>query len=165
MILRQAEDRAALATLAASSVHLPFLDSAYGTRYALADVTQALAQHLDATAPQSVLVPLGIFHADHVTTSRAATALIKARPHIRWSVYEELPYRFEYPDLRDAQKLELQDEGFTLLDLTLPRDRSKRTKLRTIRCYRSQAKALGWNRIRKALRDEQYWQLSALREP
>ena len=85
-----------MTTLAASPVHLPFLDSAYGTPCALADITQALAQHLDATAPQSVLFPLGNFHADHVATSRAAIALIKARPHIRWRVYEELPYRLEY---------------------------------------------------------------------
>jgi LmbE family N-acetylglucosaminyl deacetylase len=162
MSVLQKEDREALGALAASPVHLPFLDAEYGTAYAIEEIAQVLAQHVDALAPESVLVPLGLFHADHVATHKAATRLIRARPHIRWIIYEELPYRFEYPEHREARKRELQDEGFGLSDLTLPHDQNKQAKLRAIRRYKSQLRALGRNRIRQALRDEQYWHTSAL---
>jgi LmbE family N-acetylglucosaminyl deacetylase len=164
MSVLQKEDREALGALAASPVHLPFLDAEYGTAYAIEEIAQVLAQYVDALVPESVLVPLGILHVDHAATHKAAIRLIRARPHIRWIIYEELPYRFEYPEHREARKRELQDEGFELSELTLPHDPNKQAKLRAIRRYKSQLRALGRNRIRQALRDEQYWQVSALRE-
>ena len=84
MTIRQKEDREALAALEASAVHLPFLDAGYGTSYELEDLTPVLAQHLDAVNPECVLLPLGIWHADHLATHKAAVSLIRARPHIQW---------------------------------------------------------------------------------
>ncbi len=162
MTVRQQEDRDALAALAAYPVHLPFLAGGYEAAPALGDVAELLAQHLDALAPRSVLFPLGIFHSDHIATHDATIRLVRDRPQIRWCVYEELPYRYEHPKLADRQKRVLLDEDFGLRDITLPRDPSKVAKLRIIRCYRSQLKALGWNRVITALREERYWQISVL---
>ena len=160
----QKEDREALAALTALPVNLPFLDAEYGTAYLIEEITQVLASRLDALAPESVLVPLGILHVDHVATNKAAIGLIRDRPHIRWIIYEELPYRFEYLEHREVRKRELSEEGFGLSELTLPYDPNKRVKLRAIRHYKSQVKALGRVRIERALYDEQYWKVSALGE-
>ena len=164
MSVRQKEDRDALQALQASPVHLPFLAAGYGVSSAIEEITEALAQQLDARSLETVLFPLGIYHADHVATQKAACSLIRARPHIRWCLYEELPYRYEHPNLGEEQKRALQNEALGLSPLALPHDPSKLTKLRMIRCYRSQVRGLGWNRIRKALRDERYWQVSAQSE-
>ena len=164
MKVRQEEDRDALRALGASAVHLPFLDAGYGVTHSTEEITHALALKLDSLAPQSVLFPLGISHRDHVATQKAATNLVTTRPHIRWCIYEELPYRFEYPELGLGQKVELQHLGFALIRLALPCDPSKVAKFRAIRCYRSQLRALGWKRIINSLRYEQYWQISTVGE-
>ena len=164
MTVRQKEDLEALRALAATPVQLPFCDAAYETSHSIEEITEVLAQYLDGLAPESVLVPLGILHSDHIATQRAATRLIRDRPHIRWIIYEELPYRFQFREFREAQKRELQHDGFRLVDLSLPRDPSKTAKLRSIRRYRSQLKGLGWNKILQSLRDEQYWQVSPMEE-
>jgi LmbE family N-acetylglucosaminyl deacetylase len=160
MRVRQKEDREALSALDVSAVHLPFLDSAYGTSYEIEDLSAALASHLDSLAPDSVLIPLGIFHADHVATHRAATRLIGARPHRRWIVYEDLPYRCVYPQVTESQKQRLQDEGFWLSELALPHDPSQRTKWRMIRRYKSQLKVMDSKSFRRAIHVEQYWEIS-----
>ncbi len=161
MTIRQQEDLEALKALAASPIQLPFCNAAYGTSYSIEEIAAVLAQYLDALNPESVLFPLGIFHPDHIATHKVAVRLIADRPHIRWIIYEELPYRLHFREFREAQRRELHHEGFQLSNLTLPSNPSKRAKLRSIRRYRSQLRGLGWNKILQALGHERYWKLSA----
>ena len=162
MTVLQEEDRQALGVLGALPVHLTFLDDAYGPNYQIEQIAEAIAGQLDALAPQSVLVPLGIQHVDHVTTHRALVPLIRARPHIRWIIYEELPYRIEFPEHCQAQMRGIQEVGLQLSELALARSRSRRSKRRAIQTYESQCRALGKRRIRLALHDEKYWQVSSI---
>ncbi|MGA2527527.1 MAG: PIG-L family deacetylase [Acidimicrobiales bacterium] len=160
-VLRE-EDRQALQCLGATPVHLPFLDVEYGTTYEIEEIADAIAAQLDALGPESVLIPLGIQHLDHVTTHRAVVRLIRERPQIRWIIYEELPYRLEYAEYRQTQVRELLEGGFRLSELALPRNLSTRPKLRAIHKYESQCKAMGRKRIRLALLDERYWEVSVV---
>lgn len=159
MAIRQREDRAALGALGATAVHLQFLDEAYGPSADLDEVAEELGRQIDAVAPRTVLLPLGISHADHERTHQAAIRLIRDRPHIRWVTYEDLPYRFEYYEAVHAQKAALFASGLRLSELHLPSDARKRVKLRAIRCYGSQIKPLGWKRVLRSLLAEQYWQI------
>ena len=160
MPLRWQEDRQALASIGSIPIHMRFLDVGYGISYVAGDLTTALGTELKKRRPESVLVPLGIFHSDHILVHEAAISLICGySPQTRWVVYEELPYRFEYRELVESRLALLRNRGFQITESALPRSPSRRAKRRAVRKYSSQLSALGKTRLRCALGDERYWEL------
>ncbi len=95
MRARRLEDFTACAAIGATAVHGPFLDRPYRAepvdREQLAD--WLLAQVADA---EVIVVPLGIHHPDHLLMADLAlnVALTTSAEIL---VYEELPYRVQYP--------------------------------------------------------------------
>jgi LmbE family N-acetylglucosaminyl deacetylase len=159
---RRAEDRRALALLGACPRWLPFLDAQYGGPVAADAVAPALAAELLACRPDTVAIPLGLFHDDHRTTHAAALGLLGRVPGARWLLYADALYR-RIPGLVEARLQALRAAGLAPAPLPPARPRHRARKRRAVARYRSQLRALatpgrpGWQ---DALEPEAYWTLA-----
>jgi len=157
---RRAEDRAGLDVLGAEPHWLDFPDSQYGASPDAETLAAALAGVLVETRPVSVLLPLGLFHSDHVLTHVAARLAVD-RVGLRWTLYEDAIYRC-YPGLRDEKLGALARDGYRLSLFTVPADTP--TKRAAVACYRSQLRALGTPGRPghdDVFEEERYWRLAA----
>jgi len=139
MAARRREDEAAARTLAADVVHLRFRDAQYGDRPSVDDVGPALAALFDS-AP--VLLPVGLFHEDHVTTHDAGLGALARHAVPAIALYEDCPYR----SLDGGRWLHdrLAEVGRTrrLRPVRIEDEDAAWAKDAAVRCYRSQLVAL-----------------------
>ena len=156
--MRRAEDRAALAMLGATPVWLDFRDDQYGEARTTSDIAASLARMIDDYAPHAIVVPLGLFHADHRRASEAALTLVAGTG--AWIVYADAIYR-RIPGAVDKRIAQLAHAGYALAPLDADARAASPRKRDAIACYRSQLCALG---RRPALDDvyapERYWTLA-----
>ncbi|WP_347558928.1 PIG-L family deacetylase [Robbsia sp. KACC 23696] len=100
---RREEDHVAMMSLGAAVVHMDCLDGQYLPASPSADEIErddadnagALAAVLKNLAPDLIIVPLGLFHSDHIRARRAwircaSAPVLRAIP---WIAYEDVPYR------------------------------------------------------------------------
>ncbi len=156
---RREEDRAGLATLGAQPCWLDFPDNQYGASPDADTLATALAVVLARARPATVLLPLGLFHSDHVLTHEAARLAVD-RLRVRWALYEDAIYR-RYPGLRDEKLERLASEGLTLSPCTVSADTAP--KRAAVACYRSQLGALGTPGRPghdDVFADERYWRVA-----
>jgi LmbE family N-acetylglucosaminyl deacetylase len=162
--LRREEDRAALTVLGAHPCWLELRDQQYVHAHApqdARDLRDSLAARVEATAPGHVLLPLGLFHSDHVLASNAVLAFAQHFPGIRWTAYEDALYR-RLPGLVQRRLQELQAQGWEATPEELPGGRLER-KRRAVACYASQLRGLGTaQRLghADAFARERYWALA-----
>jgi LmbE family N-acetylglucosaminyl deacetylase len=163
---RRSEDEQALAVLGARPCWLPFPDPQYGARPSRRDVAEALSAALDTMSPETVAMPLGIFHDDHILASDAAIeAAFDARRRQAaptWLVYADAIYR-PLPDLVDRRLQELGERGLSLREVDVRFGAASDLKRRAAACYRSQVRALerSWESgVSDALEPERYWQVA-----
>lgn len=142
MAQRREEDRIALSLLEARPVWLDFLDSAYAAAPAPDEVARALQQVLLELAPDTVLFPLGLFHADHLLTHEAAQRAALALPEARCAVYEDALYR-GLKGLLQQRLMALAQEGVCLTPLRLKSEGSAALKAHAVQAYASQLRAFG----------------------
>jgi LmbE family N-acetylglucosaminyl deacetylase len=164
MRARQAEDREALGLLSARPVHLLFCDAQYHASPDQDALIAALSQIVADTNPTAVLMPLGLFHSDHVLVSGACLAVMQ-QPRERtptFIAYEDVPYR-RMEGAVQARLCELAGRGYTAgtphaLDVpgTPQHERMKRAALGA---YRSQLRAFGPDGQASLFSPERYWQL------
>jgi LmbE family N-acetylglucosaminyl deacetylase len=116
MCARQWEDHRALALCGAYAVHLPFLDSQYASSPASADVAQALAHAWQQSGINRLVVPLGLYHTDHLTTGEAWRLLLREQRLAVCVAYEDALYRTRR-GIVDAKRESLADAGVHLQPL------------------------------------------------
>jgi LmbE family N-acetylglucosaminyl deacetylase len=137
---RMQENRHALARLGAVDAQLDLLDSQYGGR--CAGLGPALAREIARLRPGIVLLPLGLFHEDHVRVSNAALMAwrwLGDRP--LWIAYEDALYR-RRPGLVQQRLAELHAMGVCATPwLTVPARMPM--KRRAVAAYASQLGPLG----------------------
>lgn len=163
---RREEDRRGLDTLGATGQWLEFLDGQYGAQYAPADLAQALAQWLGSHEGGAVVVPMGLFHRDHILVSDAcmlARQLVGTQGSARWRwlLYEEAIHRRHPGALQqriDAWRMEGRVATAALLCLARFRGR----KLQAARAYKSQLPLFDPVSLADIGAPENYWQLDAL---
>lgn len=157
MAARKREDLAALDVVGARPRWLDLRELQYGAAVSVDEVVQALGDELPAPGT-TVLAPLGIHHADHVTLGDAARRLAPGRPDLAWCFYEDLPYRAHHPEeLRDRLQ-GFADAGCVLEPVLLPLG-DVRDKRAALRCYRSQVRGLHeW--LGPSFGAERYWLLA-----
>jgi LmbE family N-acetylglucosaminyl deacetylase len=161
MTARRAEDRAALAVLRARPRWLSFRDAQYGGPLDARAVVDDLTDAIVASRPETVAIPLGLFHEDHRTTHEAALRVARRRPDIDWVLYADALYR-RIPGLVERRLATLRDAGLTATPLPQRGRGHAALKRRAVRCYRSQLRALaspgmpGWG---DAFARERYWRL------
>jgi len=158
---RRAEDRAALACLAATPAWLPFLDAQYERPASTDDITEALAGAILGCRAAVAVLPLGLFHEDHHTVHAAALRLVRRLPGLSWWVYADALYR-TIDGLVATRLASLRAGGWRPEPLP-PASGHAATKRRAIQCYASQLRALAAARtdgVSDALTTEQYWRLT-----
>lgn len=158
MTCRLAEDIEALGMVGAVGRALDFLDSQY-TATPDEDaprITERLFHLLASLAPASVVMPLGLFHSDHVRVSDAALMIREALPGVGWFAYEDLPYR-QLRGVVQARLSQLLARGVTATPAHLAVDAT--SKARAIGAYASQLKGLDCTASELALH-ETFWRLT-----
>jgi LmbE family N-acetylglucosaminyl deacetylase len=143
MSKRRDEDHRALAALEARPHWLPFPDSQYGADpappHALA---AALHEALQPLAADTVLLPLGLFHADHRRAHDAAIDVVNALP-VTWFAYEDALYR-GLPGLLQQRLMELAQAGWQATPARFgPNAGDAAAKARAVARYASQLRAFG----------------------
>lgn len=157
---RKEEDRASSAALGAVSHHLSFWDrqyrsDAYGYDGPTGDelegaVVEALWKVVAALEVDAWVLPLGICHADHELVGRAGLSLARGLG-VPTYLCGELPYRLEDPPAVRAALARVADAGLAVRRADgLGRQASRLTKLRAVRCHRSQLRSLGRRRLLRA---------------
>jgi LmbE family N-acetylglucosaminyl deacetylase len=166
--VRQEEDRAATALLGAA--HRWTTWSQYHEPQPTADELVAALDVLDAKGtdvPHTVVVPLGIFHPDHVAVSDAA--LRRVREHrgadeAIYYVYADVPYFTEYP-AKAEERLERWRSDVRLEAAELPQAPAVR-RIEAVDAYATQMPMLRalLPHIDEDLRDtERFWRVGATR--
>ncbi|MDT5011255.1 MAG: hypothetical protein QOH57_2872 [Mycobacterium sp.] len=151
---RRAEDRAALALLDATPVHLDFLDGQYAPIDPGA-VAEALAEQCQYHRPEFVLGPLGVHHCDH---ERVRDAVLAADLDAPLWLYEDLPYRVTTPESAAAATEEIRRRGYTL-ELGSIGTGPVESKTAAMRCYRSQMRLPYLENIHTMLVPERFWRV------
>lgn len=162
--LRREEDRAALELLFARPVWLDFCDSQYEATPPQAVLSDALQDTLQREHPDTVLIPAGLFHSDHVLVHQAMLGLRRQHPGKNWLMYEEALYR-RLPGLLQQRLVALFEAGVEATPIVLAGGGTEYIKWQAVQCYASQLRALtartkGYADVRAP---ERYWRLDALR--
>ena len=159
MRTRHEEDRRACALLDCEGQALGLRDSQYATAPQATGEVLACALELalrEARCP-SVLLPLGLFHHDHVRVSDAVLALAPTFSCVAWILYEDVPYRARAGAVQE-RVTDLMRRGLTLTPLAGVRRAD--AKRRAISAYASQLRGLG-GVPRDVAEPERYWSVSS----
>jgi len=94
MTARREEDARALAALGATPHWLDFLDAQYSRSPSPHELGEALLDTLRTLDDAPVILPMGLFHSDHLLVHEAALWALR-RVLVDWPVllYEDVPYR------------------------------------------------------------------------
>jgi LmbE family N-acetylglucosaminyl deacetylase len=164
MRLRKLEDEAALQRLGARPLWLGFLDAQYRKSRpapSLEELAEGIEAALEGAAAQTVMIPLGLGHADHRLTRRAALLVFRRRDRWAWYAYEDAIYRKQTGDPVGQAVAELVAAGVSLRPAHLVDDESIDQKRDAVDCYRSQLRALLRHRspLHDILNPDRYWRL------
>jgi len=175
MAARRNEDHLAGEILFCDVLHLPFPDGQYASDVSTEDIAEGLTNALHHRHIDTLLLPMGIFHSDHMRVAAAwqhtAFSPLARHPAMRVICYEDVPYRRMGASLQqalvqlashgwhacplrgeiDQPKGQFANEGSPTSALTLKRS--------ALLAYASQLEALPANWIDDAWTSERYWQL------
>jgi LmbE family N-acetylglucosaminyl deacetylase len=163
---RRAEDRAALAHLGARPVWLDYTERQYGEPPSPDELADGLEAAILATHLRTVLIPLGMFHSDHVLTNQAGLIVLRRRPEWSWFGYEDAMYR--RIDTLFAERMARFPEEQVAASPAGESPPAGAVKWRAMQEYRSQLRALdspGRPGYADALQPERYWRLAAAEWP
>ena len=159
---RRAEDRVALERLAAKPRWLEFLDRQYARSPPADSIARVLREVLHVDAPSTVLLPLGLFHSDHVLASNACLQLMHGDRERQWLAYEDAMYR-RLPGLVQKRLAALLASDVQVTPLQLVSARQLDRKRSAVESYASQLRALsapGRPGYEDVFACESYWRLS-----
>jgi len=166
MHTRWREDRHALACCDARPVHLGFLDSQYAPLPDPREIAQALADAWRQSGLSRLVVPLGLYHSDHVATGEACRLLLRAGAPRACIAYEEALYR-RRPGIVREKRESLARAGVRARHLpdgllgVRSGGRAAATKRRAVRAYRTQLRALEDPYPHDLAEPERFWWLEA----
>ncbi len=162
---RLREDDEALRLLAASPLRLPFLDGQYGDPPPVSRIAAALADELKRHPGLPLLIPMGLWHSDHVVISDACCEMLGLLERAECLIYEDALYR-TIPGAIQQRRNQLASRGFDLTPFAsgdlepLRRAGAEAIKRRSVCAYRSQLRALGDPYPDDLAEPERYWQLT-----
>ncbi|MHC3908533.1 hypothetical protein ACMZ4X_01755 [Achromobacter marplatensis] len=161
MASRQQENQRALSMIECRGLDLDLQDSQY--RDAPDEdrslMTERLFHAVASLAPDVVVIPLGLFHGDHVRVGDAGLMIREATPGVAWFAYEDIPYR-SYPGLMQERLVQLHARGIAVTPHPYAVDAD--AKARLISAYASQLRGLARS-AHELAGQECYWRLSAPR--
>nr|WP_306805899.1 PIG-L family deacetylase [Caballeronia sp. BR00000012568055] len=159
------EDDRALNLLNAASIRLNFVASRYAARRATrAEIAQSLQSVLRDFRPQVLMIPLGLFDADHVLAHQASCDAWLAQPELTCFAYEESFYRRER-GLVQQRLIDLHARGIDATPMCAtaaqPFDAERRHALKreAVSAYASRVASLGPDSFDDVFHSERYWKL------
>ena len=156
VMCRRLEDQAALDLLGARALWLCFLDSQYGASPFAADIAGELSRIAAQEKPQTVVMPMGLYHSDHELTHAACLTMRRAAPAQSWLLYEEALYR-RYAGLLQKRLAALLEQN--VIATPAFAQAPGKNKRDAVRAYASQMKALSAARVRDTDMPETYWRI------
>jgi len=156
---RLAEDDLALARLRLRALRLEFLDSQYARPPAAGRVAASLRAVLERERPDTVLIPLGLFHVDHLLAHEAAMKVRGEGGGRLWLAYEDVPYRRKR-GLLQHRLMRLYAQGVGATPAVFAVRPAARRKAAAVAAYASQLGPMGLSDGQgdPAL-PERYWRL------
>jgi LmbE family N-acetylglucosaminyl deacetylase len=157
--MRRLEDRQGLDALAARPHWLPHADDQYGEPRNVDQIAATLVPLLDSIVPARLLVPLGLYHRDHLLAHDAALHALATwgRPVLLWA-YEDVPYRRQ-AGLLQNRLCELRQAGIVATPVPDCDAPPGPMKDRAVATYASQWRALGDDARADTRRPERFWSL------
>jgi LmbE family N-acetylglucosaminyl deacetylase len=158
---RRLEDRRALELLNAVPQWLDFCDSQYGAPASDAAIAAALDSALHRHGPDTVMIPGGLFHSDHLLAHQAALRVRQHDAERSWFIYEDALYR-RIAGLLQQRLASLLDAGIWATPVAFSTAVGRARKRRAILSYGSQLRALGTPGKPGSLdldAPERYWRL------
>ena len=167
MQTRWNEDRRALEHCGARAVHLRFLDSQYAPLPAADDVAAAISDAWRRSGLATLVVPLGLYHSDHLLTGDACCRLLRSGRPGSCIAYEDALYRTR-PGIVRNKRDALARAGVTMS--SLPDDAlgarsggaAAAVKRRAVRAYRTQLRAFNDAYPYDLAEPERFWILAAM---
>lgn len=138
---RRDEDRRALTVLGATPRWLDFLDSQYRDSPSIVGLADIVTDMLEEQQPDTVLLPAGLFHSDHILAHQAALTVRAQYPNKRWVMYEEPMYRRVPAELQE-RLTSLVHFGIEATPLAFDTAAAAARKREAVQCYASQLQAL-----------------------
>lgn len=159
---RRMEDERALALLSAVPVWLDFHDSQYQASPSLKQLQSALQSIITTHQPDTILLPAGLFHSDHVLVHQAAISLWSRHANKNWLVYEEAHYR-RLPGLLQARLSAMAQDGIVMTPIDIAVPGHALLKSQAVHCYHSQLLAFAATGIdnRDLFAPERLWQMTS----
>ncbi|MGE5450685.1 MAG: PIG-L family deacetylase [Acidobacteriota bacterium] len=161
VMARREEDRTALSILGARPVWLDFLDSQYNQSPMPQEVSRALLHALSDIDVKSVVLPIGLFHSDHLVVHDAAMSALCGLDvgDVNLHLYEDVPYRAIQGLLQQRLNM-LVTQGVVATPSSLPSAQDPTIKARAVAAYASQLSGLGAKSLADLVRPERLWDLA-----
>jgi LmbE family N-acetylglucosaminyl deacetylase len=163
---RTLEDNRALEVLDAIPLRMPFRDSQYSDSPSIGKLAAALEETIYRTTANTLLMPLGLYHDDHVRVFEACCEILPRLSHLTWFGYEEAIHR-RTPGVVQARLADLAQRGIVATpaqpsaSYTIDPQRRAQLKREAVNAYESQLRAFGAGNYDDIFATERYWQLSA----
>jgi LmbE family N-acetylglucosaminyl deacetylase len=163
MGVRRKEDERALTLLSAHPLWLDFCDRQYRPSPSPESVMEALHQVVLGGHVTTIVLPLGLFHSDHVLTHDATLLLRRRHPRLSWFLYADALYR-RLPGLAEARLNACASAGLTLQPAAFPVNPLTNRKQAAVECYQSQLRALstpGRPGYVDTVSEETFWRIAS----
>jgi len=159
---RREENREALRLLGSRNLELGLPDSQYVRDWQpyIPLLRESLKSAIERLHPDRVVVPLGLFHDDHIRVSDVMLSLLYRFPVLEWTAYEDVPYRAR-PNVVLQRLSVIEQRGIQASRVSAP-CRSDR-KSRAVWAYGSQLQGFG-ALPEDVIRREGYWRLTPSQE-
>ncbi|RDJ99477.1 PIG-L family deacetylase [Paraburkholderia lacunae] len=167
---RTLEDNRALEVLDAIPLRMPFRDGQYLDSPSIATLEAALEEIIYRSTANTLLMPLGLKHADHQRVYEACCEILPRLSHLTWFGYEEAIHR-RTPGVVQARLADLARRGIVATPAhpsahhTIDPERQALLKREAVNAYESQLRAFGAGNYEDVFATERYWQLSVCRRP
>ncbi|WGS53942.1 PIG-L family deacetylase [Paraburkholderia sp. D15] len=165
MHARTLEDNRALEVLDAIPLRMPFRDGQYRDSPSIGKLAAALEETIYRTTANTLLMPLGLHHDDHVRVFEACCEILPRLSHLQWFGYEEAIHR-RTPGVVQARLADLVQRGVVATPAqpsaghTIDAQRRAQLKREAVDAYQSQLQAFGAGNYDDVFAVERYWQLS-----
>ncbi|MGH8779901.1 PIG-L deacetylase family protein [Paraburkholderia sp.] len=165
---RTIEDDHALSILDAIPLRMPFRDGQYLDSPSIDTLATALEEVIYGSTANTLLMPLGLFHADHILVYRACCEILPRLAHLSWFAYEDALYR-RTPGIVQERLVDLTRRRIVATPAqpaelhTLDPERRALLKREAVDAYASQLHAFGPDGYDDVFAAERYWQLTVSR--
>ncbi|MFP3566324.1 PIG-L deacetylase family protein [Paraburkholderia sp. SIMBA_030] len=162
---RTLEDNRALEVLDAIPLRMPFRDGQYLDSPSIATLAAALEETIYRSTANTLLMPLGLDHADHERAFEACCEILPRLSHLTWFGYEEAIHR-RTPGVVQARFADLARRGIVATPAhpsahhTIDLARQALLKREAVNAYESRLRAFGAGDYDDVFAPERYWQLS-----